>query len=228
MRPWGQYLAAHGYTVDVPRLPGHGTSVAECNRTRWDDWYATIERSYQNLRERCDLVFVGGLSMGGALAAHLAQQNPDVAGVMLVNPALASGDLRVKLLLPVMRVLGIKEYPAISNDIAKEGMDEVAYDKTPVRALISFVDHWPMLVRDLHKLAQPTIMFHAPGDNIVDGATSEILKRDIGSHDFSYVELTRSQHVATLDHDAEAIFERSAAFIERVSAEYETPTATAS
>jgi carboxylesterase len=228
MRPWGQYLASHGYTVDVPRLPGHGTSVAECNRTRWDDWYATIERSYVSLRERCDLVFVGGLSMGGALAVHLAQQNPDVAGVMLVNPALGSGDLRVKLLLPVMRVLGTKEYPAISNDISKEGMDEVAYDKTPVRALISFVDHWPMLVRDLHKLTQPTIMFRAPGDTIVDAVTAEIIKADIGSHDFSYVELTRSRHVATLDHDAEAIFERSAAFIERVSAEYEAPTANAS
>jgi carboxylesterase len=180
------------------------------------------------LRERCDLVFVGGLSMGGALAVHLAQQNPDVAGVMLVNPALASRDPRARFLLPVMRVLGIKEYPAITNDIAKEGMDEVGYDKTPVRALISFVDHWPMLIRDLHRLTQPTIMFHAPGDNLVDSATSEIIKRDIGSHDFSYVELARSQHVATLDYDAEAIFERSGAFIERISAEHEAPTATAS
>ena len=125
MRPWGEYLAERGYTVDVPRLPGHGTTVAECNRTRWDDWYATVERSYLQMRERCEIVFVGGLSMGGALAIHLAQQHDDVAGVMLVNPALGSNDLRAKLLLPVMKVLGIKEYPAISNDIAKEGMDEV-------------------------------------------------------------------------------------------------------
>jgi carboxylesterase len=107
-------------------------------------------------------------------------------------------------------------------------MDEVGYDKLPVRAFISFVDHWPMLVRDLHMLTQPTIMFHAPGDNLLDSATSEIIKADIGSHDFSYVELSRSRHVATLDYDAEAIFERSAAFIQRVSAEYEASTATAS
>ena len=60
MRPWGRYLAEHGHTVDVPRLPGHGTSVAECNRTRWADWYAAVERSYLMLRERCDTVFVGG------------------------------------------------------------------------------------------------------------------------------------------------------------------------
>jgi carboxylesterase len=225
MRPWGEYLAQQGYTVDAPRLPGHGTTVAECNRTRWDDWYATIERSYLRMRERCDIVFVGGLSMGGALAVHLAQQHEDVAGVMLVNPALGSNDLRAKLLLPVMKVLGIKEYPAISNDIAKEGMDEVGYDKTPIRALVSFVDHWPMLVRDLHRVTQPTIVFHAPGDNLVDRVTTDLLKVDIGANDFTYVELPQSQHVATLDHDAETIFTRSAAFIERVSADYEAPAA---
>lgn len=228
MRPWGEYLAERGYTVDVPRLPGHGTSVAECNRTRWDDWYATVERSYRQLSERCDHVFVGGLSMGGALAVHLAQQSPQVAGVMLVNPALASGDPKVKFLLPVMRALGIKEYPAISNDIAKQGVDEVAYDKTPVRALISFVDHWPMLARDLHRVTQPTILFHAPGDNIVDGLTSKLLKSDIGSSDFTHVTLASSQHVATLDHDAPTIFDRSAAFIERVRLDLDAPQKSAS
>ena len=32
--------------------PGsHGTSVAECNRTRWEDWYATIERALLQMRE---------------------------------------------------------------------------------------------------------------------------------------------------------------------------------
>jgi carboxylesterase len=228
MRPWGEYLAERGYTVEVPRLPGHGTSVAECNRTRWDDWYATIERSYRLLSERCDHVFVGGLSMGGALAVHLAQRNPEVAGLMLVNPALGSGDPRVKFLLPIMQRLGIREYPAISNDIAKEGMDEVAYDKTPVTALGSFVEHWPMLARDLHRVTQPTILFHAPGDNLVDAVTSQLLKRDIGTNDFTYVELSDSHHVATLDHDAPKIFDRSAAFIERVSADLDSPQKSAS
>jgi len=229
MRPWGHYLAERGYTVDVPRLPGHGTSVAECNRTRWEDWYSVVERSLLQLHETCDVVFVGGLSMGGALAIHLAQQHLDlVDGVMLVNPALASGDWKANYLLPIMRGLQIKEYPAISNDIAKEGMDEVAYDKTPIHALWSFTRQWPRLVSDLHKVTQPTVMFHAPNDNILDGATLEVIKARIGSNDFTYVELSDSQHVATLDHDAPKIFERSVAFIERISREIDSPRATAS
>ena len=62
-------------------------------------------------------------------------------------------------------------------------------------------------------------MFHAPNDNLVDGATTEILKARIGSNDFTYDELSDSCHVATLDHDAPVIFDRSAAFISRISTE---------
>jgi carboxylesterase len=219
MRPWGQFLAERGYTVDVPRLPGHGTSVAECNRTQWDDWYACVERSMLQLAQKADRVFVGGLSMGGALALHLAQRHPDtVDGLMMVNPAIASRDLRARLLLPVMRGLRIKQYPAIANDIAKPGQDEIAYDATPIYALWSFTRQWPHLVADLHHVRLPTIVFHAPGDNIVDTASTELLRATIGSQDFSYVTLPHSSHVATLDHDAPMIFAGSVQFIERVSA----------
>ncbi len=223
MRPWGEFLAQRGYTVSVPRLPGHGTSVTECNRTEWDDWYAEVERALLMLARRCDHVVVGGLSMGGALAVHLAQRHPDVVeGLMLVNPALASRDWKARFLLPVMRALRIKEYPAISNDIAKPEQDEVAYDKTPIYALSSFTRQWPRLVADLHRLRQPTIVFHSPQDNIVDTATTELLRAVIGSQDFSYVELPESYHVATLDHDAPKIFDGSVRFIERVCADLDS------
>lgn len=43
--PWGRHLAAHGLGVAVPRLPGHGTSWQELNRTTWAYWYAEAERS---------------------------------------------------------------------------------------------------------------------------------------------------------------------------------------
>ena len=42
LRPWAEHLAAAGYTVRLPRLPGHGTSWQEMNTTRWTDWYAEI------------------------------------------------------------------------------------------------------------------------------------------------------------------------------------------
>ena len=108
-------------------------------------------------------------------------------------------------------------------------MDEVAYDKTPVRALISFIDHWPMLVRDLHRVTQPTIVFHAPGDNVVDRPDGRSCSRPTSARATSPTSRwPSSQHVATLDHDAPTIFERSAAFIERVRLDLDAPQKSAS
>src|SRR3712207_6381224 len=73
MRPWGEYLGAAGLTVALPRLPGHGTTWQELGRTRWEDWYAEVDRELADLRRRCASVFVMGLSMGGTLALRLAE-----------------------------------------------------------------------------------------------------------------------------------------------------------
>jgi carboxylesterase len=39
---------------------------------------------------------------------------------------------------------------------------------------------------------------------------------EVGSNDKTRIELTNSYHVATLDYDAEIIFENSLKFVERV------------
>ena len=83
MRDWGEHLAAEGISVRCPRLPGHGTAWRELNRTRWTDWYATVEREFGLLRSTCRSVFVFGQSMGGALALRLAQEHPEVTGLVL-------------------------------------------------------------------------------------------------------------------------------------------------
>ena len=74
LRPWAEHLAAAGFTVRLPRLPGHGTRWQDLNATRWPDWYGEIERAFDALRGRCDQVFAGGLSMGGTLVLRLAEQ----------------------------------------------------------------------------------------------------------------------------------------------------------
>ena len=101
--PWAEHLAGAGFRVAVPRLPGHGTSWQEMNRTRWTDWYACVDRAFSDLRAECEQVFVGGLSMGGGLAIRIAEQHGDaVAGLAVVNPSIDSADPRMRA-LPVLR-----------------------------------------------------------------------------------------------------------------------------
>ena len=141
MRPWAEHLAAAGYTVRLPRLPGHGTTWQEMNRTRWEDWYAVLDQAFRELHERCDQVFVGGLSMGGTLVTRLAQvHGPRVSGLMLVNPAYTVDDPRLRV-LPALQAV-VPSLRGIGNDIKKPGQDEGCYDRIPLKALHSQTKLW--------------------------------------------------------------------------------------
>lgn len=216
MKPWGHYLAEQGYAVSVPRLPGHGTSWQEMNRTGYADWYAEVEREFETLKARSDLIFVGGLSMGGGLALGLAANHPqDVAGVMLVNAAVSSQNKQLlavpalKWVLPSMRAVG--------GDIKRQGVSESAYSRTPLKALHSMIKGWRQVRSDLPKVTQPVIIFRSAEDHVVDAQSTRNIQAGVSSRDVTERVLDNSFHVATLDNDAPQIFEESAAFIARVA-----------
>jgi carboxylesterase len=217
IRPWGEYLGEHGYGVQVPRLPGHGTTWRELNTLRWDDWYGEIARVFDLLHLDHDAVVVGGLSMGGALALRVAADHPDrVAGVVLVNPAVATQRLDVKL-LPVLKHL-VPSFSGIGNDIKKPGSDERCYDRTPLKAIHSLMQAWKPLIADLPKVTAPLLYFRSAEDHVVDGASQPIITSRVSSREIIERRLPGSFHVATLDNDAPQIFEESAEFVAKVTA----------
>lgn len=213
MRPWGEDLAARGYTVACPRLPGHGTTWQELNRTTWPDWYGCVRAEFLALRERCEAVFVFGLSMGGTLSLRLAQDfGEQVAGLVLVNPSVTSLRKDVKLLPLLKRVL--PSVPAIANDIAAPGVTELAYPRTPVRATASLAELWRLVRADLAKVTQPLLLFRSLVDHVVEPVNARLVLEGVRSEVATEVVLRNSFHVATLDRDAPLIFERSAEFLQ--------------
>ncbi|RBY88885.1 carboxylesterase [Blastococcus sp. TBT05-19] len=212
MRPWGEALAAEGFAVSCPLLPGHGTRWQDCNASTHDQWTATVERAFDALAARCDRVFVAGLSMGGTLATRLAQVRPDdVAGLLLVNPALLTQRLDAKLLPLIARLTG--SWAPIASDIKKAGVTELAYPKLPTRAMMQLRGLWALTRADLGRVTAPVIVFHSAVDHVVEPVNSTILLAGIGSTDTEEVVLHDSYHVATLDNDAPLIFSRSAEWI---------------
>lgn len=212
IRPWGEFLAARGHTVRVPRLPGHGTTWQDMNRTRWDDWYGELERALTDLRSRCDRLVVGGLSMGGALALRLAERHQDIAAVMVVNPAVASSRFDVRL-VPALKWV-VPSMPGIGNDIKKTGADEIGYDRTPLKALGSMLTAWKQTRAELGAIRAPLLYFRSTEDHVVDEASEPLILDGVSSSVREVVRLENSYHVATIDQDAPIIFERSAAFID--------------
>ena len=124
LRPWADRLAAEGFSVRLPLLPGHGTSWQQMNRTTFDDWLGHVQAELTELSAQCRAVIVGGLSMGGTLALRLAELHPNaIAGLVLVNPSVMS--LRREMtVLPVLKHL-VPSLKGITDDIARPGATEL-------------------------------------------------------------------------------------------------------
>ncbi|MEV7968598.1 alpha/beta fold hydrolase [Sphaerisporangium sp. NPDC088356] len=211
LRPWGQYLAAAGLTVSLPRLPGHGTTWQEMNRTRWEDWFAELERAFESLRSRCAEVFVMGLSLGGCMAFRLAEvHGSSVRGLVVVNPSIVNDTPLLKL-APVLRFV-LPSVAGVANDIKREGVTELGYTRTPVRAAATLPRLWSLVQSELGRVTQPVLVYHSPEDHVVKPASVELLRQALGDN-LTVRECANSYHVATLDNDAPEIFEGSLDFI---------------
>lgn len=213
LRAWAQALADAGFAVRMPLLPGHGTSWQELARTRWQQWHGALDDAYLELDSDCDYVFAAGLSMGGALALRIAGTRP-VAGVVLVNPGLVIDDPRAPL-AGILKLV-MKSTPAIGNDILKEGMDEGAYSRTPVAAAHELNKLFKDTLRILPKVTAPVQVYRSAVDHVVSDSSIRALRRGLTHAPLDLVRLANSYHVATLDNDADQIFQGSVQFIRNV------------
>ncbi|MEO8887971.1 MAG: alpha/beta fold hydrolase [Jatrophihabitantaceae bacterium] len=212
MRPWAEHLAAAGYSVRLPLLPGHGTRWQDANETGWRDWYREIEAAYDELAARCEKVFAVGLSMGGTLVTRLAEEKGDaIAGLVLVNPAYATERFDARFAKYIKSF--VKSRPAIGSDIKKPGVSELAYDRTPVGAFVSLQQLWGVVLADLGRVTAPIRLYRSLEDHVVEALSAKLLHTRATATEVDEVVLTDSYHVATLDNDAQQIFDGSVEFI---------------
>lgn len=218
MLPWAEHLAAAGYTVRLPLLPGHGNRWQDTNRSNWTQWYGAIEDAYAEVAERCDTVFAVGLSMGGTLVTRLAEQYGDaIAGLVLVNPSYATERRDAKFARYISWAM--RSFPGIGSDIKKPGVVEPALDRTPVQAFVSLQKLWQVTRADLPKVTAPILLFRSREDHVVEPLSGRLLHAGATSTTVREVILEDSYHVATLDNDATTIFEGSVAFIRSLTAQ---------
>jgi carboxylesterase len=215
MRSVAEAFVAAGYSVEMPRLPGHGTTLADMMSTSWSDWSACVSAVYADLATRVSNVVVVGLSMGGTLTAYLAARHPEIAGIVTINGALEPMNSDFRAMIQGMVEAGAAEIPGIGSDIAMPGVVESAYSGTPLAALLSLADAGAELDSMVPGIKCPCLVMYSPQDHVVAVTASPYFADKVGGP-VELVTLDRSFHVATLDYDAELINQRSVAFANRV------------
>jgi carboxylesterase len=213
MRPLGDRLAARGYTVCAPLLPGHGTRVDELARTTWEDWFAAALASWDELGKRASARAVAGLSMGSLLALHLARERPsEVRAVAALAPALelasqrsAEISLWVRWLPSLPRRLAI--VPKRGSKLSGSGRLTPAYDEIPLRALASMIRLQQRVRAELPFIRTPVLILQGGRDDTVSPSAAAAIEAALGSPIKALVRFAQSGHILTEDADAPQVLD---------------------
>lgn len=218
VQPWADGLAARGFDVEVPLLPGHGTDWRDLERRRWREWTDRFGQACAALAARTDALFVAGLSMGGAIALYTAarlgtsqeEAGPaPVAGIAVVNPGLGFYDRRVRF-IGAYRLLMRTTGPIEEADAPAPVGDEGDYSRTPIAAVHELKRLFRATDRALPRVTAPLVAFKSDADPVVPPSSLDRIVGRVSSPEIELVPLHNSPHVATRGPEADLIVRRTA------------------
>jgi len=213
-------LAARGLTVSGVLLPGHGTTPEELAHTHREEWIAACEAELARLRDRCETLFVGGLSLGSLLTLWLGAHHADLAGLILLGPAIKVRDWRIHL-APLAKYV-ITYMPVDhteDNDLCDpDAIDRVwCYDTRPVAAVAQVLALQREVRRLLPRVRQPALIIQGRHDTALTPDAAQIVHDRISSADKTVLWLENSGHNVLIDGERERVWEESIEWIgERV------------
>lgn len=215
MRGIAEALAAAGFSVEMPLLPGHGTVVDDMIPTTFSDWLGSAEDAYRRLTARCEQIVVVGLSMGGALTVWLGSEHPEIAGLVAIN-AIVSEPEGMREFVAELEAQGVDRFGGIGSDIKKEGVEESAYADTPVAPLRSMLDMAHELEGRLERITSPILIVTSTEDHVVPPANSDLLAERVRGP-VERLRAENSYHVVTMDNDKQAVEEATVDFARRMT-----------
>ncbi len=215
MRSVGDYLYQRGLTVSGPLLPGHGTTVEDMNRTPWTAWVDSVEQALIELRERCEMVFVGGLSMGSLLTLYLAAHHPELPGAVIYSPATWVTN-RLLVFTPVLKYLIPKRSKSGESDLTDPEAELRLwhYEEDPVFAGHELLKLIRRVRRLLPQVMCPLLVIHSTGDETIHPSSAQRTYERAGSSDKELITLHNSGHCLTVDSEWEFVAQKTHDFIQ--------------
>ncbi len=224
MRYLGEQLAVRGVRVRGVKLAGHAGTPEELGGTGYDNWYESVVKGLEELRQHGEPIIVVGLSMGAVLAARLtADQGESIAGVVMLASAFFLPTSTTLMLRGLRGVLGtlvdrIYLFNPGGSDIHDAAARSIhpTYRLMPLAAPLQLLDLSSVVKPMLARITQPALMMHARRDHTCPMRKNvDYLMRRLGSGEKRAIELDESYHVITVDSDKERVVGEVVEFVER-------------
>lgn len=212
LRGLAQFLADQGYRVSARLLPGHGTTMEECNLVRAEDWLEEVEFYFTDFMLDCEAAFVIGLSMGAGLALHLAALFP-VAGVVAMSAALLPRSWKMRLLPLTSRFKPIIPKAQVYAGHNPDQHPFYGYSGYPARALWQLVRLNRHVRAELGNVKAPALIMHSHADITASFKNARLVHETIASNDKTLVEYEQSSHMLPDDTEKEAVWRTIGEFV---------------
>lgn len=194
MHPIGEALNQAGYSVYVPRLPGHGTDVRDMARYGCPEWCQAARQAGQVLLDMgCEKVFCLGHSLGGVLALYLAEEHLVDGIVTLAAPYYIFRYWRIRLFSRFCP----KSLRPMGSGREQEG--GFRYSKTTGKSVGDLLDTMKTVHNRLGEVECPALIISCSEDKTVIPSSAQHIHRYIGSENKQYLPI-RAPHQCTLDH----------------------------
>ncbi|MEP7087362.1 MAG: alpha/beta fold hydrolase, partial [Gemmatimonadota bacterium] len=182
---------------------------AEFAKSKGSEWLVEARRAHASMRARHTRVALVGLSLGGALAARVAADDPELAALVLLAPYLDTP--------PWLRVL-THAAPAIGAVMPYVGGDgaQSIHDPAARAEALAYGATTPQLVRELvrvadaarsslHRVTAPTLYVQSKEDNRITPAVAARAFASIGASTKRLEMLSGCGHVLTVDFCREKV-----------------------
>jgi len=203
-----EHLHAAGFTVGIPRLPGHGTNGRDFLQTDWRDWLRAAVDAWLDLRARCDTVHLVGHSMGGVLAVLLASRFP-AARLVLLAPAFQFTNrlLPWSLLIGpfVRRVRWQATAQQVMSDMDYAALSREYWQWRYPRQGTSYLRLRRLAVRSLSRVTSETLIIVGKADRNVPSTVVPFLEKRMTSAATRHLVYGNASHLLFTGPDAEEI-----------------------
>ena len=209
-------LKKGGHHVVLNNLPGHGTTVEDCNKYTYHDWLNYSKMELAKLVSTSDSVFIVGCSMGAVIALYLASLFP-INGVIVGAPV-----IKFKLSFSTnylntifCRLLKKRDKKLTFPKEIRDTIQFYGYDYYPLIALNEFRKMNKMVLKKLEGIKSPTLIMHSIKDKVSIRENVDIIKSKINSEHSEFLNLKHAHHnLFDTNQETKIINDRVLAFIE--------------
>ncbi|MCE7743024.1 MAG: alpha/beta fold hydrolase [Candidatus Heimdallarchaeota archaeon] len=209
-RPLGEFLCKNGYDIFGVLLSGHGTVSKDLDNISWKDWYQDIEDAYLQNSEKYEHVFIGGLSLGGALALYTATKL-DFEGIFTINAlyrfkriwTLFSWIAHFFKLHRPRNLERVKWY--VENDL-------FAYQDDSTYASYQILKFLRFLHVEIRKIEIPALIIQSQEDKTINPQSAEWIFADLKTKK-ELMQLEKGDHILTVDENKDIAFEKILGFL---------------